>query len=139
MLALLFLLTACRAETAITSTSTPVPEVIVTAWTAEVVGELVNVDGCLRIRDEKGGMDYALLWPPDVMPMIESDRVRVISGVVSGNRREVILNFGDDVYISGGETDHPDEQLLQHLPPSCKGPYWVVGFEITPIHPTGEP
>jgi len=135
----LFLTTACREQPTKTSTPVPSPEVIITAMTAEVIGELVNVDGCLRIRNEESDVDYILVWPPDIAATVESDKVRIISGIVSGNRKEIVLYYGDIVRFSGGETEHPDEQLLQDLPPNCKGPFWVVGFEITSVQPTTEP
>lgn len=82
---LLIFLAACREkspEVTITAT-TPTPEVIITAWTAEVTGELINIDGCIRIRDRENNVNYALVWTPDVSATIEGDEVRIISGIVS--------------------------------------------------------
>lgn len=95
-----------------------------------MIGELINLDGCIRIRDGESGVNYAIVWTPDVSATIEGDAVRVISGMVSGNSSEVVLHFGDLVRLSGGETAHPDEELLENLPANCQGPYWVVGFEV---------
>jgi hypothetical protein len=117
----------------------PSPEVIITAWTAEVTGELLNIDGCARILDRESNVDYAIVWTPDVSATIEGDEVRIISGIVRGNTSEIVLRFGDIIRVSGGETTHPDQQLLQTLPPNCQGPYWVVGFEISLVHTTKEP
>jgi len=122
---LLISLAACKEkvpEVDITAT-TPTPEVIITAWTAEVIGELINVDGCIRIRDRESDVNYAIVWPLDVSATIEGDEVRIISGIVRGNTSELVLRFGDIVRVSGGEITHPDEQLLQNLPPNCQGPY----------------
>jgi len=138
---LLISLAACREKApkvTITAT-TPAPEVIITAWTAIVMGELINIDGCIRVRDRESDVDYALVWTPDMSARIEGDEVRIISGIVRGKTSEVVLRFGDIVRISGGETNHPDEQLLQNLPPNCQGPFWVVGLEIAPVQTTEEP
>jgi len=135
---LLLILTACGDEVPDVTPKTS-PEVIVTAWTSEVVGELLNVDGCIRIRDKESAIDYTLAWTPDVSATIEGDEVRIISGIVRGKSSEVVLHFGDIVRISGGETAQPDDELLQKLPANCQGPYWVVGFEIAPVQSTEEP
>ncbi|GIW61074.1 MAG: hypothetical protein KatS3mg087_2140 [Patescibacteria group bacterium] len=121
--------------TATTSTQ----EVVVTAWTAELIGELINADGCIRIRDRENAVDYAIVWTPDVSATIEGDKVRIISGIERGNINEIVLRFGDTVRVSGGETTHPDEQLLQNMPPNCQGPYWVIGFEIDTVQTTEMP
>ena len=120
-------------------TAEPTQEVVVTAWTAVVIGELINIDGCVRIRNPDIEVDYAIVWTPDVSATIEGETIRIISGIVRGNISEVVLNFGDIVRFSGGETSHPDEQLLQNLPSNCQGPYWVVGFEIAVVQTTVAP
>lgn len=138
---LLISLAACGKkipEVTITAT-TPTQEVVVTAWTAEVIGELINVDGCIRIRDRENAVDYAIVWTPDVSATIEGDELKIISGIERGNISEIVLRFGDTVRVSGGETTHPDEQLLQNLPPNCQGPYWVIGFEIDTVQTTEIP
>ncbi len=138
---LLIFLAACREkapEVTITPT-TPTPEVIITAWTAEIIGELINIDGCIRIRDRESDVSYAIVWTPDVSATIEGDEVRIISGIVRGNTSELVLHFGDIVRVSGGETIQPDEQLLQNLPPNCQEPYWVVGFEFASFQTTEVP
>ncbi len=47
--------------------------------------------------------------------------------------------FWDIVRLSGGETAHPDEELLYNLTANCQEPYWIVGFEIAPVRSTEEP
>jgi hypothetical protein len=138
---LLISLAACREKVPEVTkpTTTHTPEVIITAWTAEVTGELSNIDGCIRIRDRVSDVDYAIVWTPDVSATIEGDEVRVISGIVRGNTSELVLRFGDIIRISGGETTHPDEQYIQNLPPNCPGPYWVIGFEIDVVQTTELP
>jgi hypothetical protein len=67
--------------------------------------------------------------------IIEMDTVRVVTGAITGNRKEVVLHIGEMVRLSGGETENLDEQLRQALPANCPGPYWVVGFEVGPLEP----
>jgi len=102
-------------------------------WTAEVTGELINLDGCICIRDRESGVYYAIVWTPDVSATIEGDAVRITSGITSGNSSEVVLHFGDMVRLSEGEITHPDDQLLQDIPANFQGPYWVVGFGVATV------
>ena len=110
-----------------------------TAWSALTFGELVNVDGCIRIRDKEMGVDHALVWTPDTSVVIEGDEVRVTTGIVRGSPSKVVLHFGDMIRVGGGETMHPDEELMPYIHPNCQAPYWVVGFGIDAIQPTEEP
>ena len=136
---LLILLAACGEQAVVTNPTKPSPEVVATAWTAVIVGELLNVDGCIRIKDRANSVGYALVWTPDISTTVEGDEVRVVSGIVRGNQQEVVLHIGDTVRASGGETREPDEQLRKTLSPNCQEPYWVVGFEIATVQPTEKP
>ena len=49
-----------------------------------------------------------------------------------------MLHLGVNVQIGGGETEKLGEQLQQTLPVNCKGPYWVVGNNIEPLHAADE-
>jgi hypothetical protein len=97
------------------------------------------VDGCLRVIGVEDETDYALVWPPDYSITIENTKVRVISGIVTGNHREVLINIGETVKISGGETEQLSKELLQLISSNCAGPYWIVGFEVAPFESTKEP
>lgn len=59
MLGGLFAVTAC--VTSVFPAKTPIPEVIATAMVAEARGQLVEVDGCLRVRDPDANVDYAIV------------------------------------------------------------------------------
>jgi hypothetical protein len=121
------------------STPTTIPEIIATAWTASLVGKLEMIDGCLRVISVENDTDYVLVWPPDYSITIDNNKVRVVSGIVTGNHREILLNIGETVKMSGGETEQLSEKMYQSLPSNCVGPYWIVGFEVTPFKPTEEP
>ncbi len=129
-------LTACNSSA--TSNAAPTPHVVATFWTAELIGELVQIEGCLRVNDRNSDTSYLLVWPPDLAATIEGDTIRVVSGIVTGNQREAVLHIGTLVYLGGGETTHLDEQLQQTVPANCQGPYWVVGNEVRPIEATKE-
>lgn len=123
---------------AFTKDVTPTSEVIATAFAAAIGGELVNVDGCIKLR--WNSQDHTILWPPDASWTIEGDHVRIVTGIVRKQPKEVIIHFGEIVRAGGGEMAFPDEQLLQSVPLHCRqGPYWVMGFEITILSPTVTP
>lgn len=82
---------------------------------------------------------YLLVWPPDFVATTETNTVRVVSGIVTGNHKEVVLHIGTLVYLGGGEARHLDEQLQQTVPPNCQGPYWVVGNVVSPLEATQKP
>jgi hypothetical protein len=109
-----------------------------TAWTAALYGKLVKADGCLQVINQLDQSSYTLVWPPDVSASITDDAVHVTFGLVTGNRREVVLHLGENVQIGGGETERLDEQLQQSLSANCTGPYWVVGNNIEPLRATDE-
>jgi hypothetical protein len=131
-------MTSCYISPAPTNTTpTTEPVIIATAWTARLVGTLELTDGCLHVISSPDETDYVLVWPPDYSVTIEKTQVRVISGNVTGDHREVQLHIGETVKVSGGETGALSEDLLQSLPSDCPGPYWVVGFNAAP-HPSDE-
>ena len=106
--------------------------VIVTAMLARMTGKLVEIDGCIRVKDMEAGEGYALVWPPDHKMTVEDGTVQVVSGLVSGDLKEVTLKIGEDVILGGGEVKELDEQLKGTIPAHCPGPSWVVGIRIYP-------
>ena len=139
---LVLLLNACKEKPVSITTPTPSvpsPEVIITAYPSFVIGEIINIDGCIRVHDKETNISYAILWTPDVSATIEGDKVKITTGIVRKNKDEVTIRFGEPARVSGGETAFPDEQLLKKLPSSCQGPFWVIGFEIEPLKATEQP
>ncbi|HPH97729.1 MAG TPA: hypothetical protein PKW33_15810 [Anaerolineaceae bacterium] len=142
ILSLFIFLAACvekTQEAAPTLAASPTPKVIYTAYAALTEGVLVNLDGCVRIRSEQTGSDDAIVWPPDVSAAIEGDKIRIITGIVTGKREESVVKFGERVRLGGGETSYPDEQLLQNLPANCPGPYWVIASVLPIVQSTPTP
>jgi hypothetical protein len=125
--------TACVVPPISTPIPSSTPYVIQTAWVAVIDGRLVQVDGCLQVINQVDQSSYTLAWPLDVSAAVSGDTVTVTFGLVTGSRREVVLNLGENVRIGGGETNRLDEQLQQALPAKCTGPYWVVGNNIEPL------
>ena len=111
-------LPACTQPSTPTPTPTPTLYVIMTAMVARISGELEEIDGCIRVKLDGRDDSYALVWPPDHKMTIEEDHVRVVSGLVSGRRREIILTIGEWVMVGGGTVGNLDEQLKQTIPVS---------------------
>ena len=109
-----------------TSTSTPFfpeqKENLAIHMDAELVGELVLENGCLRLGND------LLVWPHG-FSVITEDRVTQIID----NNGQPIIRVGDKIKLGGGEM--PSEHLAQYsadLPSDrCSGPYWIVGEVLT--------
>jgi hypothetical protein len=131
---------ACASSPSPTTTPSATPDVVATAWVAEIYGKLVEADGCLKVVDQNNqSASYTLIWPPDVSASITDETVNVTFGLVTGNQRNVVLHIGENVHIGGGETEKLTEQLQQSVPANCNAPYWVVGKNIEPLRATDEP
>lgn len=117
-----FLLTACSTSSAVRITSTP--QIVATRMMALLFGELVEVEGCLRVNVE-GSSSYLLVWLPDFAVNVDGGAVQVTDE--KGN--QVVVHVGDRLRLVGGEV-HSIEllsgQVRQNLPAHCPGPYWVV-------------
>ncbi len=123
---------------ALRPTETATPYVVATAWTAELIGRLDIVEGCVRVIDRVDGDSRLLVWPPDFEVTVGKDNVRVIGGKVTGIRTEVLLHDGEMVLLGGGETSKLNEQLQSSVPSHCPGPYWVFGSYVGPYPAASE-
>ena len=108
---------------------TPSAEIIATAMAALLEGQIVNIDGCIRVKNDNHETDYLLVWPPDASVNIKGEQIVIITGLVRGEIEETALQSGDWARISGGETEL-SEDLAKTIPEHCTGPYWAVGFSI---------
>lgn len=90
--------------------------------TAILEGELVQINGCLRVDD------YLLVWPYGFS-------VSTSGGVIQINNStgKPIATVGDKVKLGGGEM--PVDRIANfssELPSSrCSEPYWIVGDVLT--------
>jgi len=132
VVAVLIAVTACGNKA--TPTLTPIR----TRLTALLFGELVEVEGCLRVEDRDVGTSYLLAWGPEFAVITEKDAVQI----VHEDGTKIVLRIGEMVRISGGEVKsvgYLDEQVRQKLPAGCPGPYWFVGTEVSALEATKEP
>jgi hypothetical protein len=156
LLSLLFLLTACsevlssptlemvNRETGVIQTATPEPMIDVCepllsevafprqepvdgpreSMAAELVGELVLEDGCLRIESIYGDGSYLTIWLPEFKIIFDGGVPVVLDG-----EGVVVGKVGEEIYMGGGEGR--EQSMLAcvrtQLPPTCGGPYWLVG------------
>jgi hypothetical protein len=131
---LLFLLligvSACTSPSSGPFPSPTVPstrEVVATAWTALIEGQLVLEDGCLKVVEPVSQNTYTLVFPPDFSATISGDTVRITSGLVTGDRRDDLIMIGDAVQFGGGTPGILNDELQKTVPSNCQGPYWVFG------------
>ncbi len=96
---------------------------------AQLIGELLLVDGCLRVKDIYNGDSFLPIWPPEFTLGAENDQLQVLDG-----RGQVVAHVGEEVYLGGGEASSPSlpDCVRQQLPASCSGPYWIVGMGVRP-------
>lgn len=136
LIAMSFAMTACNTASAPSPTASP--RIVATRWTAELVGKLVTVDGCLRVNSIHGGTSYLLVWPPEY-----TGKVSIEKGTVQIVDRDkmIVWHIGEMVHLGGGEVpsiEYLDERLRQKLPANCPGPYWVVGDVTNSVEATEE-
>jgi hypothetical protein len=133
---MLLLISGCgpsRRIATLQSRTTVTPQVVATAFAAELVGTLTRIDNCLRVNSRDDNTSFALVWPPDFMITSEGNNVKVISGVVTGKHQEIVLHIGEMVLLGGGGQDQINDQLKKTNSENCQGPYWIVGFQVIPL------
>ncbi len=134
---LIALATACTSTPGPTPSTQPYP--VATRLTADLTGQLVVADNCLRVNAAPGAVSHLLVWPPEYTGQVrvENDTVQVID-----RGQTVVWRIGDIVHLGGhavSSAEDLDEQLRQALPASCPGPYWVVGDVAGLVGATQEP
>jgi len=86
--------------------------------TAILEGELVQINGCLRVDN------YLLVWPYGFSISTNGEVIQI-----NNNTGKPIALVGDKVKFGGGEK--PSDYIANfsgELPSSrCSGPYWIVG------------
>jgi len=111
---------------------------------AELIGELVLVNGCLRVNSIYGDGSVLPIWPPEFTLKAEKratvacpepcrraaqDEIQVLDGA-----GQVVARVGQEVYMGGGGGSATSlaECVRQQLPADCIGPYWIVGEGVRP-------
>jgi hypothetical protein len=97
------------------------------AMEAALAGTLRLEEGCLCVRSLHEGRSMLPIWPPEFTLRVEGDQVLVIDG-----EGQVAARAGEEVYMGGGSVPVTDEWVLQQIPPSCHGEYWIVGLGVRP-------
>ncbi|MBU3967580.1 MAG: hypothetical protein KKG76_09430 [Euryarchaeota archaeon] len=86
--------------------------------TAILEGELVQINGCLRVDK------YLLVWPYGFSISTNDEVIQI-----NNNTGKPVAIVGDKVILGGGEI--PGDYIAnfsRELPSSrCSGPYWIVG------------
>jgi len=96
---------------------------------AELIGNLVLVDGCLRVNSIYGQASTLPVWPPEFTITADEDEIQVHDG-----DDQVVARVGQEVYMSGGEgsANSMPDCVREQLPAVCTGPYWIVGDTVRP-------
>ena len=144
---LLLTMTACSIEssTSISNnlTFTPLPDLIFFPkqelvngeWirmTGGIIGDLVEVDGCLRLNSSYDDTSYLIVWPSDYTLDVSNNVVQL-----RDSTGQIMVRVGEEVHMGGGEVTSLEgvvsvnKQLLQEMPSECSGPYWISGGIIS--------
>jgi hypothetical protein len=96
---------------------------------AELIGDLVLVDGCVRVNSLYGDGSLLPVWPPEFTLKAENDEIQVLDGDA-----QVVARVGQEVYMGGGIGQDASlaDCVRQQLPAGCTGPYWIVGDGVRP-------
>ena len=114
-------------------------EPLATDWGRQyMMGELVLNGSCLRIQgnDElRGRADFVPSFLPIWPEGFTSTRVEDSVAIVDGSGQNV-AKVGDYVRLSGdrvGSDSLQERQIAESIPADCKGPYYLVGDDVTVI------
>ncbi len=138
LVGILLVLVGCRSEPPARIVGFPQYDGQVKSRELPVLGELIMIDGCLRVRyhgSSNPDISSLLVWPSNYTLSAKGDSIQIIDGAGL-----VAARVGDDVRVSGYPTnDLGNLELRQPLPHGCPGPYWIVaeGFRaVGPDEPT---
>ncbi len=99
---------------------------------ALLVGKLVVADGCIRVITSTG-RSYLAVWPLTFSLQGQGNMLEIIGW--SGQR---VGQIGGTIKLGGGVmTGDISRYLLDPLPESCSGPYWIVAN--VPVDGGGSP
>ncbi|MGC9522026.1 MAG: hypothetical protein ACP5HG_09115 [Anaerolineae bacterium] len=101
------------------------PEGLAAEMTALLIGDLVEVDGCLRVAGE-GDESYLVIWPYDhTVTAAEDGTLQIRNG-----EGVVVAEVGDSVRMGGGTSPSAEQATETEIPERCSGPYWIAGSSI---------
>ncbi len=121
----LMMLSSCAEKTPLPTPYFPVQkEVQEMGLMAELSGELVLDDGCLRVHDN------LILWPYGYTVEMEGDDIWVVN-----EHGEGVVKVGDRVQMGGGviSAEFAEEKIGRSLPEGCTGHFWLVAFSVEKV------
>jgi hypothetical protein len=91
---------------------------------AELVGDLVLSEGCLRVESLYSDESYIPVWPSEFTIAFENDVPVVLDG-----DGMVVGRTGEEIYMGGGESSSMAVPACAQaqMPEKCDGKYWMVG------------
>lgn len=145
LIAVSLAVTACSNKSTTASASDPTPTIFFpkqkavngerVTMEALLIGELVVVEGCLRVNSSYSDTSYLLVWPPDFTLSTENDAIQILDGA-----GQVVARVGEAVRIGGGEVPAwvAPAHAERPLPDDCPGPYWIVGDVVSSVQVSEE-
>ncbi len=91
-------------------------------------GELILVDGYLRVETEYSDDKDLLIWPHGYSVRAEGDEIQVLDG-----DGQVVAVVGEAIKVGGGEganVEIVEKYIGRSLPDDCAGPYWIASGVI---------
>jgi hypothetical protein len=90
--------------------------------TALARGQLVVVNGCLRIQGPDGAGSL-IIWPSSAVLERDSNRI-----VVRDRQQGTVVALNDMIEMGGGQAESLGAPFLTApIPETCAGPYWAAG------------
>lgn len=95
--------------------------------TALLEGTLVEVDGCLRIKDGHYADGWLVIWPFGSDIRVAEDGIEIIN-----EEGKPVARVGEQLGAGGGAIENTrgmqsiDEMILGMPIEGCRGPYWVA-------------
>ncbi len=105
---------------------------------ALIEGDLIEVNGCLRLTSADYEHGFLVIWRNDADIRVAGDLIEVLDG-----RGQPIARVGQPLRAGGGAIESPTgygrlEESIPGLPiEGCPGPYWVIATMETVSPPLG--
>jgi hypothetical protein len=93
---------------------------------ADLRGELVVADGCVRINSIDGD-SYLPIWPFGFSLQVKDNSIQILDATGL-----VVAQVGDNLLVGGGvmPSEHIEDYSAQPIPGNCPDPFWIVGYHI---------
>ncbi len=93
--------------------------------TALLQGQLVMVNGCLRVVTGYDPQGNLILWQPDYFPTLTESGIEILD-----RNGQVVARVGESITLGGGgiqASEDTTRQLREPIPSTCAGPYFLMG------------